>query len=75
MGRFLFWTIIFLVVGGFILHFDSNVPFISLWLGKLPGDFVFKNKKMVIYFPVASAAIVSLVFSFVIWLFTRKKES
>ena len=75
MGRFLFWTTVFIVIGGFILHFELKLPFISMWLGKLPGAFVLKNKKMLIYFPVASAAIVSLVFSFIIWLFTKKKEN
>ena len=78
MGRFLFWTTIFLVTGGFILHFEVNIPFVSLWLGKLPGDFVVHNNKIEIYFPIVSAAIVSFVFSFIFSLinslFTKKRE-
>lgn len=75
MIRFLFWTIIFLVAGGLILHFDVNIPWISNWLGKLPGDFTIQKNKTIVYFPITSAAIVSFIFSVILWLvFANKKQ-
>jgi H+/Cl- antiporter ClcA len=74
MGRFIFWTIIFLVIGGFILHFDVHISFVSNWLGKLPGDFIVQKKKMIIYFPVVSAALMSLSFCLILWFFSKAKK-
>lgn len=74
MGRFLFWTMVFLVIGGFLLQFEVKIPFISPWLGKLPGDFVLQNSKMTIHFPVTSAALVSIFLSLIFWAFFKKKK-
>ena len=74
MGRFLFFTTAFMIVIGFLLHFEIDIPFFSFWIGKLPGDFVIHNNKMTIHFPVISAAFLSFFASFIIWLFTPKKK-
>ena len=66
MLKFIFWTAFFLVLGGFILHLGLNIPYITIWLGKLPGDFIIIKKGIKIYFPLVSAAIVSIIFCFLI---------
>ena len=71
MGRFFFWTVVFLIAGGFLLHYQINIPWISSWLGQLPGDFSVRKEEIVIYFPVTSSALVSLFFSFLISLIFR----
>ena len=41
------------------------------WLGKLPGDIYVKRENFTFYFPLATSIIISLVLSFILWLFRR----
>jgi hypothetical protein len=75
MGRFIFWTFVFLIVGGIIIHFNYNIPWVSGWIGKLPGDFCLKKGKLTICFPIVSAAVASFVFSLILYaLFGKRKK-
>ncbi|HET9181775.1 MAG TPA: DUF2905 domain-containing protein [Candidatus Angelobacter sp.] len=40
-------------------------------LGRLPGDFVFRGKNSVFYFPLATSIILSVLLSLIVWLFSR----
>lgn len=40
-------------------------------LGRLPGDFVFRGKNSVFYFPLATSIILSVLLSLIVWLFNR----
>lgn len=74
MGRFIFWFFLFLLAGGIALHLGVQIPWVSTWLGHLPGDLAVQKDKLTIYFPITSAALASVVISFVASLFSRKEK-
>lgn len=41
------------------------------WLGKLPGDIVVRREHFTFYFPLTTCLIISIIVSFVVWLFRR----
>lgn len=41
------------------------------WLGKLPGDIVVRREHFTFYFPLTTCLIISVIVSFVVWLFRR----
>jgi len=59
---------IFLVVLGLLFTFGERLP---LRLGRLPGDIYVRGKHASFYFPIVTCLLLSVVFSFVIWLFRR----
>jgi len=66
-GRSLMIIGVVLVVIGLIISFAPRLP----WLGKLPGDILIKKENFSFYFPLASCILISLILSFVMWLFRR----
>ncbi|MCM0082517.1 DUF2905 domain-containing protein [Geomonas sp. Red32] len=52
---------------GVILTLAGRIP----WLGRLPGDIYVKRENFTFYFPLATSIIVSIVLSFILWLFRR----
>lgn len=52
---------------GVILLFIPKIP----WLGKLPGDFVFRRDNFIFYFPLVTCLIISIVLTLIINLFRR----
>jgi hypothetical protein len=67
IGRSLMIIGVLLVVIGLIISFAPRLP----WLGKLPGDILIKKENFSFYFPLASCILISLILSFVMWLFWR----
>ena len=59
--------IIMIVVGGLFM-FGSKIPFI----GRLPGDITIQNKNFSFYFPITTSIIISIILSFIMWLFSRR---
>jgi ribose/xylose/arabinose/galactoside ABC-type transport system permease subunit len=43
----------------------------GLPLGRLPGDFVWRGRHSIVYFPLATCIVISVVLSFVVWLMRR----
>ena len=43
----------------------------NLPLGRLPGDITYRGKNTVVYFPLATSIIISIVLSLILWLFNR----
>ena len=43
----------------------------NLPLGRLPGDFTYRGKNTVIYFPLATSLLLSLVISAILYLISR----
>jgi hypothetical protein len=41
-------------------------------LGRLPGDITIRGKNSVFYFPIVTSLLLSVVLSFVLWLFGRR---
>ncbi len=68
IGRSLILIGIVLVIIGLIFTFGPKIPF----LGKLPGDIFYKKDKFVIYFPVTTSIIISVVLSLVLYLINRR---
>ena len=59
--------IIMIIVGGLFM-LGSKIPF----LGRLPGDIAVEKKNFSFYFPITTCIIVSIILSFIMWLFGRK---
>lgn len=74
MSRFLILTGILLIGIGLILHFKVEIPYLTNWIGKLPGDIVIKKKHVTIYFPLATSLLVSFVLSLVMSLFFKSEK-
>ena len=63
MGRFLILTGVLLVAAGLILHLKIEIPWLTSWIGKLPGDMVIKKGNATIYFPLATSILFSVALS------------
>jgi hypothetical protein len=69
MGRTLIIVGATLVAIGLLITFGEKLP---LRLGHLPGDIVIRGKNSVLYFPVVTCILVSVVLSLALWLFGRR---
>ena len=67
MGRMLIVLGLVLILIGIGLHLAPRIP----WLGRLPGDIVIKREGFVLYFPLATCLIASLILSLLIRMFRR----
>ncbi|NMB46306.1 MAG: DUF2905 domain-containing protein [Firmicutes bacterium] len=67
VGRILVILGIVLVVLGIGLSVAPRVP----WLGRLPGDIIIKKEGFVLYFPLVTCLLVSLVISLLIRILRR----
>lgn len=70
IGKYLIIIGIVVVVIGVILFFLGNK---LSWFGDLPGDIKIKRDNFVFYAPITSMILVSVVLSFLLWLFSRIK--
>jgi hypothetical protein len=52
---------------GVVLSFAGRIP----WLGRLPGDIYVKRENFTFYFPLATSILISLLLSFILWLFRK----
>jgi hypothetical protein len=68
MGRIL--IIIGLVVAGvgLFMVLAGKIPF----LGKLPGDFLFRGKNFSFYFPLTTCILISAILTLILWFINRK---
>ncbi|GJL50248.1 DUF2905 domain-containing protein [Candidatus Nitrospira salsa] len=44
----------------------------SGWLGRLPGDILIKRDNFTFYFPLATSVLISVVGSFLVYLFMKR---
>jgi hypothetical protein len=58
-----------LVALGLALVFAERLP----WLGRLPGDIVIRRERWVIYVPLATMVLVSLVLTLLLNLLSRRR--
>ncbi len=68
VARYLIIFGIVLVALGGVLLLAGNLP----WLGRLPGDFAFKGKRVTFYFPLTTSIILSIVLTVLLNLFIRR---
>jgi hypothetical protein len=52
---------------GLIFSLAGKLP----WLGRLPGDIYIKRENFSFYFPLATSILISIILSFILWLFKR----
>lgn len=66
MQRLLIFAGLILVVAGIAWPFIAR-----LGLGRLPGDIAIRGEHGAFYFPIVSCIIISIVLSFLFWLFGK----
>lgn len=66
MARFL------IILGVTIVMLGLLWPFLNrMGLGRLPGDIVIERENFRLYVPLTTCLLISLLFSFVLWLVNR----
>ncbi|MBU7593713.1 DUF2905 domain-containing protein [Metabacillus halosaccharovorans] len=60
---------VLMIIGGILLV----VGFFLQFIGKLPGDIVFKKGNTTVFFPIVTCIVVSIILSFVFSFFGRLK--
>jgi hypothetical protein len=62
-----------LIILGFVLLLAGLLwPWlVKLPLGRLPGDIVIERPGLKVYFPITTMIVLSLVVSFILWLFRK----
>ena len=68
IGRLLLGLGVVLALLGLVFLVTARVP----WLGRLPGDIVWRRGNFTFYFPLATSILVSLLLSLVLWLLSRR---
>jgi len=69
IGRILITLGLIVLILGLIVSLGEKLP---LRLGRLPGDIVIRGKNSVFYFPLVTCLLLSVVLSFIMWLFGRR---
>jgi hypothetical protein len=69
IGRTLIAIGAVLVIAGLLITLGARLPF---RIGRLPGDFVYRGKHSVFYFPLMTSLLLSLVLSVVMWLVGKR---
>jgi len=67
LGKVLILFGVLLVVVGILLIFADRIPF----LGKLPGDIVYKKGNFTLYVPIVTMLVVSILLTIILNLFRR----
>ena len=66
-GRSLIVLGLVIALIGVLLTLAGRIP----WFGRLPGDIYLKRENFTFYFPLATSIIISVVLSFILWLFRK----
>ena len=69
LGRILITIGLIVLILGVIVSLGERLP---LRLGRLPGDIVVRGKNSVFYFPLVTCLLLSVLLSFIMWLFGRR---
>jgi Protein of unknown function (DUF2905) len=70
IGRYLIILGAAIIVIGIVLVVAGRFP--GLRIGRLPGDIYVERDKWRFYFPLATSILLSIILSFILWLFSRK---
>ncbi len=66
---------VLIIIGSFILTLGlitSYAPWLINWFGRLPGDIHIKNEHSVVFIPITSMIVVSILLTILVNLFLRK---
>lgn len=69
--RFLLWFVLFVVGIGLLLQTGTQIPYLQ-WVGHLPGDLVVHKNGAIIYFPLTTSLIISLILTLLFGNWRRK---
>jgi hypothetical protein len=53
---------------GLILLLAGKIP----WIGRLPGDFLYRGKNFTFYFPLMTSLVISVILTIILWFITRR---
>lgn len=67
IGKYLIILGLVIAAIGVIFTIAGKLP----WLGRLPGDIHIKRDNFTFYFPLATSILISVILSFILWLFRR----
>ncbi len=67
LGRQLIILGLIIMIIGIVISISPRLP----WLGKLPGDIHIRKGNFSFYFPLGTCILLSLLLSFILWLFRR----
>ena len=67
-GRTLIIVGVLIVVLGALLYFGGKIP----GIGRLPGDILIQRGNFTLYFPLATAILLSIILTLVLNLFFRR---
>ncbi|MDV2495969.1 MAG: DUF2905 domain-containing protein [bacterium] len=68
VARYLIIFGVVLVAVGGVLLLSGKLP----WLGRLPGDFAYKGRRVTFYFPLTTSIILSIILTVLLNLFFRR---
>ena len=71
VGKFLLLVGAVIIILGAVLLFTGKL---NLPVGRLPGDFVYRGKNSVFYFPLATSLLLSAILSLFFWLIGRSRH-
>ena len=63
--RFIFLFVVIVVGIGLFLQADMDIPHFN-WVGHLPGDLLVRKNGIVLYFPITTSLIFSILLSFLL---------
>jgi uncharacterized protein HemY len=70
IGRYLIVLGVVIVVVGIVLVMAGKFP--GLRIGRLPGDIYIERGNWRFYFPLVTSILLSLILTFILWLFNRR---
>ncbi len=59
------------VILGLIIHFRVQVPWLTGWIGKLPGDLILRKDSVTIYLPFTTSVLISFILSLLFSFFKK----
>lgn len=68
IGKFLVILGFIIILLGFLLTFAGKIPLI----GKLPGDIVIERKNFILYFPLGTSILLSIIITLLFYLIGKK---
>lgn len=71
IGKFFIFLGVFIILVGVLLLVSEKISFLGI--GRLPGDIFIKKKNFVFYFPIATSILLSVLLTFLINLFIRRR--
>jgi hypothetical protein len=68
IGRVFIGLGIAMIAIGSVLLLSGKIP----WIGRLPGDIMIQKKNFTFYFPLVTSILLSLLLTFLFWLFGKR---